>query len=119
MNLSIDNIKKEFPIFSEPRETPFVYLDNAASTQKPQQVIDAISGFYSGYYSNAGRGLYWPATKATYAYEEARIKVSEFINSESEKQIVFTSGATDGINKVARSYLEPILKTGDEVLLPG
>jgi len=114
-----DTIRAQFPIFNQktPNGLPLIYLDNAATTQKPQFVIDAISGFYSGYNSNVGRGTYWPATKATDSFEAVRLKVKEFINAPSLKEVIFNSGTTDGINKVMQSCLLPILKAGDEVIV--
>lgn len=111
------SIKSEFPIFENARKEgrPLIFLDNASTTQKPQYVIDAIAGFYAGYYANVGRGLYWPATAATSCYEQAREKVQTFIGAASKKEVVFTSGTTDSINKVVNSYLLPRLEQGDEV----
>lgn len=112
-------IRPQFPIFNQktPSGLPLIYLDNAATTQKPQSVIDAISDFYAGYNSNVGRGTYWPATKATLDFEEIRDKVKEFINASSNKEVIFNSGTTDGINKVMLSYLLPILEAGEEVIV--
>lgn len=117
--MNIESIKSQFPIFKQ--ETPLgqelVYLDTASSAQKPQSVIDAISGFYSGYYANTGRGSYWPAHKATTSFEAVREKVAQFIKAESKNQIVFTSGTTDSINKLVNAYVIPTLKAGDQVLV--
>ncbi len=112
-------IKSQFPIFKKktPNGVDLIYLDNAATTQKPQQVIDAITDYYSGYNANVGRGTYWPATKATGAFEATRTKVKDFINANSLKEVIFTSGTTDGINKVVNAYLMPQLKPGDEVIV--
>jgi len=115
----VESIKKAFPIFLKlnPDGKPLVYLDNAASTQKPRMVLEAMDEFYTGYYSNIGRGIYWPASASTQAFEQSRKEVSEFINSSDPNNIVFTAGSTDSINKVANSYLKPILKPGDEVII--
>ena len=117
--LDTQAIKSQFPIFNQetPHGQPLIYLDNAATTQKPKQVIDAICNYYSGYNSNVGRGTYWPATKATNAFESARDSVQAFINAASRNEIIFNSGTTDGINKVVNSYLIPQLKPGDEVIV--
>ena len=111
-------IKARFPIFSQqtPLGEPLIYLDNAATTQKPQSVIEAISHYYAGYNSNVGRGSYWPATAASKAFADAREKVRGFINAGSIKEVIYTSGTTDGINKVMNKYFLPMLKPGDEVI---
>ena len=116
--ISMSDISASFPMLSKPTHQGkrLVYLDSASSTQKPQQVIDAISGFYSGYYANMGRGIYWPATDATRAYQDARKKVASFINA-SPDEVIFTSGTTDAINKVAFHYVERLLRPGDEVVV--
>ncbi|MGW8123976.1 aminotransferase class V-fold PLP-dependent enzyme [Roseivirga echinicomitans] len=115
----MQSIKSEFPIFEAARKEgrPLIFLDNASTTQKPQCVIDAISGYYSGYYANVGRGLYWPATSASSSYEKARDKVRDFIGASSKKEVIFTSGTTDAVNKVVNSFLLPQLEEGDEVLV--
>ncbi|KYG75417.1 aminotransferase class V-fold PLP-dependent enzyme [Roseivirga echinicomitans] len=112
-------IKSEFPIFETARKEgrPLIFLDNASTTQKPQCVIDAIAGFYAGYYANVGRGLYWPATAASSGYDQAREKVRVFIGASSKKEVIFTSGTTDAVNKVVNSFLLPRLEQGDEVLV--
>jgi len=116
--LDTQSIKAQFPVFNgkTPQGQDLIYLDNAATTQKPQQVIDAISGYYGGYASNVGRGTYWPATKATSNFKQAREKVRQFINAASEKEVIFTSGTTDAINKIAAKWLSPGLSEGDVVV---
>ena len=111
----IPSIKAQFPIFRE--FTNLVYLDSAATTQKPQIVIDGITNFYTRENANIHRGIYDLAAKTTEKYEAVRSKVKQFINAESSKEIVFTSGTTLGINLVAQSFLAPQLETGDEVLI--
>jgi len=117
----LDNqkIRDDFPILKQtnPFGQPLIYLDNAATTQKPKQVLDAIQYYYTHFNANIHRGGYWPATQATSAYEDTRKKVAEFLNAHSERSIVFTSGTTDSINKLAGSFLEPKLKHGDEVII--
>ncbi len=116
--MDVELIKSCFPIFKNktPLEQELVYLDSASSAQKPQVVIDAISDFYSGYYSNTGRGSYWPATKATQKVDETRQKVANLIHAEKE-EIVFTSGTTDAINKLAGSHFKSIIQEGDQIIV--
>ncbi|MBI2442483.1 MAG: SufS family cysteine desulfurase [Candidatus Levybacteria bacterium] len=105
------NYKKDFPIFRKKRNgKPLVYLDSAATSQKPQVVIDAVSEFYESYNSNIHRGIYAIAEKATERVEEVRKKVAQFINAKNEKEIVFTHGATEGINILASSLRKTFSK---------
>jgi cysteine desulfurase/selenocysteine lyase len=117
--MDVATIKSQFPIFSQdnPQGKPLIYLDNAATTQKPQVVIDAIANFYSGYYANVGRGTYWPAIQATTIFQQAREQVRGFINAASADECIYTSGTTDGINKVVNRYLLPQLGKGDSVIV--
>ena len=108
-------IKKQFPIFEA--HPDLVYLDNAATSQKPRQVIDAISNFYVKHNSNIHRGLYALAADTSKKYEAVRKQAASFLNAQSENEIIFTSGTTEGINMVANSFLKPILKEGDQVLI--
>jgi cysteine desulfurase/selenocysteine lyase len=94
---------------------PLVYLDNAATSQKPRQVLQALEHYYTGYNSNVHRGTHKLSAQATDEYEKARIKVADFVNAPSDRQIVFTRGATEAINLVAYSWGMNILKAGDEV----
>ncbi len=113
----MNNFKKQFPIFTQTmNDKPLVYLDSAATTQKPQVVIDAVSNFYTEYNSNIHRGVYQLSQKATDAYEGARKTVAEFINAE-ENEVVFTKGATEAINLVAQTYGRMNIEEGDEILL--
>lgn len=108
----------DFPILNqEINGHPLVYLDSAATSQKPFQVIEAVEAYYKGYNSNVHRGVHTLGTKATDAYEGAREKVRRFINAHSIKEIVFTRGTTTAINLVARSYALPRLSRGDEIVL--
>ena len=111
--------KKDFPIFRNQSDgkAPLIYLDNAATTQKPQKVIDAVSHFYTHTNANIHRGAYDLAMAATDAYEGARAKVQQFINAASEKEIVFTRGTTESINLVMGAYLRQQLQPGDNVLI--
>ncbi|MDQ2916574.1 MAG: cysteine desulfurase [Pseudomonadota bacterium] len=108
----------DFPILRERvHGHPLVYLDNAATTQKPQNVIDAESGYYAHYNANVHRGVHTLSQRATDAYEAARSKVQRFINAGVPEEIVFVGGTTDAINLVAQSFARPILKAGHEILI--
>jgi cysteine desulfurase/selenocysteine lyase len=96
---------------------PLVYLDNAASSQKPLQVIDKINEYYHHDNANIHRGVHKLSQRATDAYELARSKVRQFLHAHSDKEIIFTRGATEAVNLVAQSYLRPILSAGDEILI--
>ena len=114
----VNIIKKDFPILNEKvNGKPIVWLDNAATTQKPQQVIDRISYFYQHENSNIHRAAHELAARATDAYEEARKKVQTFIGASSTNEIVFVRGTTEGINLVAKSYGEQYLQPGDEIIV--
>ncbi len=117
--MSIADIKSQFPIFDQktPLGQELVFLDSASSAQKPKVVIDAISNFYSTYYSNTGRGSYWPASQATSSVQETRKKVADLINAQSKDEIVFTSGTTDAINKLARVYFRKRVQSGDQIIV--
>ena len=113
-SLDIDKIRSEFPIF---KDKSLVYLDSAATTQKPQSVIDSISNFYSNYYANVHRGIYDLSVKASDAYHSARLKIARFIKAEDWHSIVFTNGTTESINLVAYSWGRQYLNVGDEILI--
>jgi cysteine desulfurase/selenocysteine lyase len=111
-------IKRDFPILRERvHGRPLVWLDNAATTQKPQVVIDRVSYYYEHENSNVHRGAHTLAARATDAYEAARDKVRRFLNAPSAKQIIFVRGATEGINLVAQSWGRRNLGPGDEILI--
>lgn len=117
-SLDVSRIRKDFPILKRKiHGKPLVYLDNAATTQKPQVVIDTTSKYYAAENSNIHRGVHYLSEHATQAYEAAREKVRRFINATSKQEIVFVRGATEGINLVAQSYGRNRLKAGDEVLI--
>jgi cysteine desulfurase / selenocysteine lyase len=107
--------KKDFPIFKHRPE--LIYLDNAATSQKPQAVLDAETDYYERLNSNVHRSAHYLAEEATIAYENARKTVADFIGATSEREIIFTRNATEAINLVARSYGDAFLNEGDEVLL--
>lgn len=108
-------VRADFPIFTEHPE--LVYLDSAASTQKPQSVIDRITRFYSSGYANVHRGIYPLSEEATADYEAVRGKVAGFINTENDRNIVFTRGTTEAINLVASSWGDKFVGAGDEIII--
>lgn len=114
----VNAVKKDFPILSERvNGKPLIWLDNAATTQKPKAVIDRISYFYQHENSNIHRAAHELAARATDAYEDARKKVQTFINAGSPNEIVFVRGTTEGINLVAKSWGEQYLQPGDEIIV--
>lgn len=113
-----EELKKDFPIlFQEVNEESLVYLDNAATTQKPQQVLTTLNHYYKTDNANVHRGVHTLAERATKDYEEARKKVQRFLHAESEKEIIFTRGTTTSLNWVAQSYGLAFLKPEDEILI--
>ncbi|WP_194544219.1 cysteine desulfurase [Paenibacillus sp. JZ16] len=114
----IASVREQFPILhQEINGHPLVYLDNAATSQKPQVVIDAIKRYYEWENSNVHRGVHTLGSRATDAYEGAREKVARFINAESSEQIIFTRGTTTALNLVASSYARSVCGPGDEIVL--
>lgn len=114
----VGSIRDEFPILAqEVNGKPLVYLDNAATTQKPAAVIDAICDYYRNYNSNIHRGVHTLSQKATEAYELARAKLMTFLGAESPSEIIFLRGATEGVNLVSQAWLRPLLEPGDEIIL--
>jgi cysteine desulfurase/selenocysteine lyase len=113
-----ERVRQDFPIL---RQTvygkPLIYLDNAATSQKPQSVIDAITAFYTHDCANVHRGVYLLSERATDSYEAARGKAQRFLNAADVREIVFVRGATEGINLVAHTFVKPRLAAGDEVLI--
>lgn len=111
--------REDFPILSSVihDDKPLVYLDNAATTQHPRQVIDAIVNTYERQYANVHRGIHWLSDQSTDLYEDARERVRKFINASSKEEVVFTSGTTASINLVARSWGDANAKPGDEIIL--
>jgi cysteine desulfurase / selenocysteine lyase len=117
-NFPVEKIRTDFPILVEKiRNKPLVYLDNAATSQKPQAVIDSIVHLYSHDYANVHRGVHTLSVRSTDLYEGARTKVKDFINAASEKEIIFVRGATEAINLVAQSYGKANIKADDEILI--
>lgn len=114
----IDAVRKDFPILDqEVNGHPLVYLDNAASSQKPVQVIEAVDNYYRLDNANVHRGVHRLSQRATDAYEGAREKVRGFLGAKSDKEIIFVRGATEAINLVAQSFVRPQVGTGDEILI--
>lgn len=114
----IEQIRTQFPILERKiNGRPLVYLDNGATSQKPQSVIDAISNFYSNENSNIHRGVHTLSQEATSAYEDVRKKVQKFINAKHDHEVILTSGTTGAINLVASSFGEKLVRKGDEILI--
>ncbi len=112
------DFKKDFPLLNTTEHgNPLIYLDSAATTQKPQHVIDAISNYYQLYNANIHRGIYQIAEKATSEFEAVRDRVQSFINAEHREEIIFTKGTTESINLVAYSWGRTFLNAGDEILI--
>jgi cysteine desulfurase / selenocysteine lyase len=112
--------RSDFPILATTvRGRPLVYLDNAATTQKPRRVIDAITDFYTGSNANIHRGVHFLSERATVAFEEVREKVAQFVGAACPSEIVFTAGTTGAVNLVAQSWGHSTLRAGDEVLVTG
>ncbi len=116
--IDIEKIRRDFPILSQTvHGKPLVYLDNAATTQKPQCVIERVRKFDAEQYGTVRRGSYQLSEQATLMYEEARQKVASFLGASDRKEIVFTSGTTQAINLVAHSYGRKFIKSGDEIII--
>jgi len=114
----VDRVRADFPILAmRVYGKPLVYLDNAASAQKPQAVLDRIQQAYSSQYANVHRGLYYLANEATEAYENAREKVAAFVNAGRKEEIIFTRNATEAINLVAYTFGRERINAGDEIIL--
>lgn len=118
--LNIEKIRNEFPVLHQQvNGKPLIYLDNAATNQKPKRVIKALTDYYEGYNANIHRGIHTLAEKATRAYEDTRLAMQEFIHAKHTEEIIFTRGVTESINLVASSYGRAFLKEGDEVIISG
>ncbi len=113
-----ESLKSDFPTLKQKiNGNELVYLDNAATTQKPEKVIKALESYYRSINSNIHRGVHTLSIRATKAYEDARSKVAAFINAEHREEIIFVRGATEAINLVASSYVRPILKEDDQIII--
>ncbi|MGE4287166.1 MAG: aminotransferase class V-fold PLP-dependent enzyme [Salinivirgaceae bacterium] len=118
MALTIDKIREDFPILKETvYNKPLVYLDNAATTQKPQVVLDKLLEVYTKYNANIHRGVHYLSNKATTETENARLTVQKFINARHSHEVIFARGATEGINLVAHSFGETFIHAGDEIIV--
>ena len=116
--LDIQKIRQDFPILNEiVNGKPLVYFDNAATTQKPTPVLNALMGYYEHYNANIHRGIHHLAEKATSAFEASRQKIQQFLNAQHVHEIIFTYGTTDAINLVAQTYGRKFLKAGDEIII--
>ncbi|AJH78270.1 MULTISPECIES: cysteine desulfurase [Heyndrickxia] len=116
--MDIKEVRRQFPILDqEVNGHPLVYLDSAATSQKPLRVIEAVNQYYREYNSNVHRGVHTLGTKATDHYEGAREKVRKFIGAESTEEIIFTKGTTAGLNLVARSFGDAQVQEGDEIVI--
>jgi len=116
--INIESIRADFPLLNQKSyHRTIVYLDNAATTQKPQQVIDITSEFYAKYNSNIHRGVHFLSEKMTEAYENARKTVKQFINAQHSHEVIFTSGTTESINLLAFSFGETFIHEGDEIVV--
>ena len=117
-NFPLNKIRDDFPILkSRINNHQLVYFDNAATTQKPQSVIDGISNYYKSYNANIHRGIHSLAEKATEEFEETRSLIKEFINASSENEIIFTRGTTEGINLISSSLSKFYFNEGDEIII--
>ncbi|HTI87707.1 MAG TPA: cysteine desulfurase [Alphaproteobacteria bacterium] len=120
VKFDVERVRTDFPILAKPmRGKPLVFLDSAASAQKPQAVIDAVSRTYEQDYANVHRAVYELSDRATALYEGARKKVARYINARSEREVIYVRGTTEAINLVAQSWGRANLKAGDEILSTG
>ena len=119
-SIDIQKIREQFPILDQKvNGKPLAYFDNAATTQKPLVVIDALVDYYKGYNANIHRGIHTLAEKATKAYEDSRKVVQEFVNANEVEEIIFTKGTSEGINLVAATYGRQNVGSGDEIIVSG
>ena len=116
--LDVEKVRADFPaLHQEVHGHPLFYLDNAATTQKPQAVIDAVRTFYERDCSNVHRGVHLLSQRATVAYEQARTAIKNHLGAKDSREIVFTRSTTESINLVASSFVRPSLEAGDEILI--
>ena len=114
----VRRIREDFPILKqEVHGKPLVYLDNAATSQKPRVVLEAIGRFYAGECANVHRGVHWLSERATEEYEESRVKIQRFLGAAEAREILFVRGTTEAINLVASSFGRKFVKAGDEILI--
>lgn len=118
--LNIAKIREQFPVLHQQvNGKPLVYFDNAATSQKPVSVINALVDYYKGYNANIHRGIHTLAEKATKAFEDTRHTAKAFINAASEQEIIFVRGVTEAVNLVASTYGRAFVKAGDEIIISG
>jgi cysteine desulfurase/selenocysteine lyase len=118
VTMKIEEIRADFPILSHTvHKKPLIYFDNAATTQKPQVVIDALVDYYTNMNSNVHRGVHYLSQEATSAFEEVRVKIGKFINAKHTHEIIYTRGCTESINLVASAWGRSNIKPGDEILI--
>ena len=116
--LDVDRVRQDFPILQRTvHGKPLVYLDSAATTQKPRQVLDALAQYYAHGNANIHRGVYLLSEEATAAYDGARTKIQRFINARTSREVVFTRNSTESINLVAQSFGRQNIGPGDEILI--
>jgi cysteine desulfurase/selenocysteine lyase len=115
---NVQQIRSDFPVLSQlAYGKPLIYFDNAATSQKPRVVIDALTTYYEEYNSNIHRGVHYLSQKASQAYDDVRIKIQKFIHAQSEREIIFTKGTTESINLVASTYGRKNISAGDEIII--
>jgi len=118
MPFDVEKVREDFPVLTrEIHGKPLIYFDTAASAQRPLAVIEAVDDFYRNHNANVHRGVHTLSQEATDLYENGRRKLAEFINADSSREVIFTRGTTESINLVAQSFLRPILRPGDEILV--
>jgi len=116
--LDVERIRRDFPTLQERiRDKPLVYLDNAATTQKPLTVIYALQRYYAAENANIHRGVHFLSQQATFAYERSRARIRQFINAEENPELIFVRGTTEGINLVAQTFGRQQIGTGDEIIV--
>lgn len=117
-NIDIKTVRQQFPILNQDvNGKPLVYFDNAATTQKPRQVLDSLLQYYEGYNANIHRGIHTLAERATSAFEETRSAFRRFLNASGNEEIIFTYGTTDGINLIAQTFGRKFIGPGDEIII--
>jgi cysteine desulfurase/selenocysteine lyase len=120
VDFNVHEIRKDFPVLAQKAYgKPLIYFDNAATSQKPQVVIDALIKYYSEYNANIHRGVHFLSQKASQAYDETRSKVQKFIDSKVQEEIIFTRGTTESINLVASTWGRKNIQAGDEIIISG
>jgi cysteine desulfurase/selenocysteine lyase len=118
MMFDVERVRKDFPMLQKTMHgKPLVYLDSAATSQKPQQMIDTLNDFYSNHYATVHRAIYDLSVYATHGYHQARLKAQELLHAALQEEIIFTRGTTESINLVAQSFCKAFVQSGDEILI--